>query len=86
MSVLGGKSRPKLKNLKPFIKVILIILRKKGKCKKNGNFFVQDSQIVQLLCKNSNEQEGMVKELEDKSGDKNFFLADPGNPILVIST
>ena len=43
---------------------------------------MQDSQIVQLLCKNSNEQEGMVKELEDKSGDKNFFLADPGNPIL----
>ena len=41
--------------------------------------FVQDSQLVQFACKNSNQQESMVRELEGKSGEKNFFLADPGN-------
>ena len=40
--------------------------------------FVQDSQLVQLVCKDSNQQESVVKELEDKSGEKNFYLADPG--------
>ena len=41
---------------------------------------MQDSQLVQFVCKNSNQQEIMVRELEGKSGEKNFFLADPGNP------
>ena len=33
---------------------------------------------MQLVCKDSNQQESVVKELEDKSGEKNFFLADLG--------
>ena len=79
MAVLGGKSRPKLKNLKPFIKVIVFHIPLH--C-----FLLQDSQIVQLVCKDSNQQESMVKELEHENGDTNFFLADPGNPISFIST
>merc|ERR1719278_1936543 len=65
MTVLGpgGKSKMKLKNLKPFIK---------------------DSPLVQFLCKNSNQQESMVRELEGKSGEKNFFLADPGSGVPVV--
>merc|ERR1719397_1347075 len=43
MAVLGGKSRPTLKNLKPFIK---------------------DSQLVQLVCKDSNQQESVVQGLK----------------------
>ena len=92
MAVLGGKSRPKLKNLKPFIKVIVIHIfsfcqRKEGRCTEILAFFIlQDSQIVQLVCKDSNQQESMVKELEHENGDTNFFLADPGNPISFIST
>ena len=39
---------------------------------------MQDSQLVQFVCKDSKQQESMVQELEDKSGEKNFFLADPG--------
>ena len=34
---------------------------------------------MQLVCNDSNQQESMVRELEGKSGEKNFFLADPGN-------
>ena len=41
---------------------------------------------MQLVCKDSNQQESMVKELEHENGDTNFFLADPGNPISFIST
>ena len=44
------------------------------------DIFVQDSQLVQFVCNDSNQQENMVRELEGKSGEKNFFLADPGNP------
>ena len=39
--------------------------------------FLQDSQIVQLECKNLKDQEEMLKELEDKNGSTQFFLADP---------
>ena len=39
--------------------------------------FLQDSQIVQLECKNLKDQEGMLEELEDKNGSTQFFLADP---------
>ena len=35
---------------------------------------LQDSQIVQLVCKELKQQQMLVKELEEK----NFFLADPG--------
>ena len=83
MAVLGGKSRPKLKNLKPFIKVILSHITTEAKQK---NIFVQDSQIVQLVCKDSDQHESMVNELEDQSGEKNFFLADGGFAIYIISS
>ena len=33
---------------------------------------------MQFVSKDSNQQESMVNELEDESGKKNFFLADPG--------
>ena len=39
--------------------------------------FLQDSQIVQLECKNLKDQEEMLEELEDKNGSTQFFLADP---------
>ena len=42
------------------------------------NIFLKDSQLVQLVFKDSHHQESMVKVLEDKSGEKNFFLADSG--------
>ena len=35
---------------------------------------LQDSQIVQIMCKELKQQKRLVKELEEK----NFFLADPG--------
>merc|ERR1719391_1011152 len=56
MNVLGGKSKPKLKNLKSFIK---------------------DSHIVQLVCKDSKHQKAMVRMLESRSKEKNFFFLDP---------
>ena len=52
--------------------------KKKDRWNKYLDIFVQDSQLVQFLCKDSKQQESMVQELEDKSGEKNFFLADPG--------
>ena len=51
--------------------------KKKDRWNKYLDIFVQDSQLVQFLCKDSKQQESMVQELEDKSGEKNFFLADP---------
>ena len=44
--------------------------------------FLQDSQIVQLECKNLKDQEEMLKELEDKNGSTQFFLADPAGLFL----
>ena len=45
------------------------------------NEFFQDSHLVQMVCKDPIEQESMVEELEDKTGTKYFFLADPGSEI-----
>ena len=43
--------------------------------------FLQDSQIVQLECKNLKDQEEMLKELENQNGITQFFLADPAGII-----
>ena len=79
MAVLGGKSKPKLKNLKSFIKVELsfniLLLHQRM------NIFFQDSHLVQVVCKDLIQQESMVKDLEDKTKNKHFFLADPGSEI-----
>ena len=40
---------------------------------------VKDSHIVQLVCKDSKHQKAMVKMLESRSKEKNFFFLDPGN-------
>ena len=81
-TVLGSKSNPKLKNLKPFIKVSCTInterlIDYKELIARSVNMFLQDSQIVQLECKNLKDQEEMLEELEDKNGSTQFFLADP---------
>ena len=77
MAVLGGKSKPSMKNLKPFIKV--------GGMHNSSNsifppFPSQDSHIVRLVCDEVKQEEELVKELERGAGDgeQQFFLADPG--------
>ena len=44
--------------------------------------FLQDSQLVQLECKNLKDQEELLEELEDKNGSTQFFLADPEGLLL----
>ena len=34
---------------------------------------------MQMVCKDLKQHEMVVNELEDKHGDKNFLLADPGH-------
>ena len=83
--------------MKPFIKVSCTInterlIDYKELIARSVNMFLQDSQIVQLECKNLEDQEQMLKELEDRNGSTQFFLADPAglifhpNPLKNIDT